>query len=196
MANDTHDLENVLDGLDEAARKADAELTVGDAIDAFAARSFGALLTMVALVAALPVIGAVPGVSVATGALVILIAIQFLAGKRRPWAPERLRSLSVDAGTMRDVVRRMRPYAAWIDRFIRPRLTFLTDGPVQQTVIALAAIALALLFFPAALIPGAVWAPALSVMLLGLALLGNDGVLALLGAAFAAGSIALVVGLL
>ena len=97
----THDLENVLEELQSAAENADGPLTVGDALNAFAHRSFGALLTLAGLVAALPVIGAIPGVSILTGALVILIAAQFLMGRETPWTPGWLRDFSVDAETMR-----------------------------------------------------------------------------------------------
>lgn len=192
MANDTHDLENVLDGLQEAAEEAGDGITVGETVDAFAARSFGALLTMVALVAALPVIGAIPGVSIITGTIIILISLQYLVGRDAPWIPNRIREMSIGADKLKDAIDVTRPYAAKVDSVIRPRLTILTKGPVAGAAIAAAAIILALLFYPLALIPGGVWAPSLSIVALGLALLGNDGVLAVFGGLGAAASIALI----
>lgn len=192
MSNHTHDLENVLEDLGETASETDGDLSVGDAIDAFANRSFGALLTLIALVAALPLIGAIPGMSIVTGALIILVAGQFLYGRETPWTPESLRKLSIDSEMMEKAVDKAKPYAAFIDSFIRPRLTQLTDGKLMSRVIAVASIFLALIFFPMALIPGGVYLPALSVMALGLALLGRDGVLAIAGLLGAAASLALV----
>lgn len=189
------DLENVLEALQETAEQCSQEMTVGEALDAFASRSFGALLTVLAAVAAMPLIGAIPGVSILTGSLIILVAAQFLAGRKTPWAPQNLRDISIDAETVASGVKKARPYAARIDALIRPRLTFLTQGPVARTAIALAAIGLALLFYPAALLPGAVWAPALSILALGLGLLGDDGALTLVGFSGGVASIALVLWL-
>ncbi len=186
----THDLENVLDDLGDAAEASDKRMSVGDVLEAFEARSFGALLTLVALIAALPVIGAIPGVSILTGTLIVLIAGQYVVGRTTPWIPERLRQLSVGADSMRSGVEAARPYAARIDKVVRPRLTFLTSSRAAKTVIAAGAVALALLFYPMALVPGGVWPPALSVMALGLALLSGDGVLALVGGVGGVGSIA------
>lgn len=194
---ETHDLEEVLDGLRESAEDAsDGKMTVGDTVDAFAARSFGALLTMVALVAAMPIIGAIPGVSILTGTIIVLVCLQFLAGRDAPWLPKRVRDISIDADKMTSAIETVRPYVAKVDRVIRPRLTFLTKGGAPQTIIAIASIFLAALFYPAAFIPGGVWVPSLAVLFLGLALVGNDGVLALIGWAGAAGSIALLFWLL
>ena len=195
-ASNTHDLEKVLEALEEEACDANNELSVGRTLDAFASRSFGALLTMVALVAALPVIGAIPGVSILTGSLIILISVQFLIGRDTPWIPGKLRDLSINPESMRSAISKTKPYASYVDAIIKPRLTFLTDGPVARSVIALLTIFLAVIFYPMALIPGGVWLPSISVMALGLALLGQDGLLALFGGAGAIGSLLMIAWLL
>lgn len=189
---DTHDLERVLGDLGDAAREQDETISVGDALDAFATRSFGAILTVFALIAALPLVGAIPGVSIITGTMIILTAGQFLIGRETPWTPQRVRELSIDAETLEKAIRKSRPYAAAIDRWIRPRLSFLTDNRIARTAIALASLALAATFFPLAIVPGGVFAPALSILALGLAMLGRDGALALVGY----GGVALTGGLL
>jgi hypothetical protein len=50
----------------------------------FGQRSFGPLLLAPALIALLPS-GAIPGLSLVTGAIILLIAAQFLFGRRSPW---------------------------------------------------------------------------------------------------------------
>ncbi|MEO1329063.1 MAG: exopolysaccharide biosynthesis protein [Pseudomonadota bacterium] len=189
MSSETHDLENVLEALDETAQEAEGKLTVGQTVDAFAQRSFGALLTMVSLIAALPIIGAIPGVSILTGTIVILIAAQYLIGRETPWLPDRLRKISVDPATLQNGIEKVKPYVARVDAVIKPRWTVLTEGPVARTSIAIASIALAIIFYPMAVIPGGVWLPALAVMALGLALVGRDGVLAAIGGALGLASI-------
>lgn len=189
---ETHDLENVLDDLAACADEADGALSLGRALDVFARRSFGALLTIIAVVAALPVIGAIPGVSILTGTLLILVAGQFLLGRGSPWIPQRLRDLSIAPEKMKKAVEIVKPYAGYVDAVIRPRLAYLTDQPAARAAIAVMSIFLALLFYPMAVIPGGVWVPALSVMALGLALVARDGLLAIIGAAGAVATLALL----
>ena len=190
MATNSNDLENVLEDLDSVAEESSEKMSLGDAIDAFAHRSFGALLTLIGLVAALPIIGGIPGMSILTGTLVILIAVQFLIGRDSPWVPQRLRKLKIGADSMQKGVEAAKPYAAKVDSLIKPRLTVLTDNAAARTVIALASVALALAFYPMALVPWGVMIPALSVMALGLALMGRDGALAIVGYAGAAATAA------
>lgn len=194
---DTHDLEDILDGLMEAAEAAGEEeggkLSVERVLDAFAERTFGALLSVIALIASLPIIGAIPGMSILTGTLIILIAGQVLIGRQTPWTPPALRRLSMNYETALKGIKASRPYVRKIDALIRPRLTVLTQGRIAQTAIAVASVLLAAFFYPMALVPGGVWAPALGVLALGLALVGNDGVLAIVGALFAAATVGLTI---
>ncbi|MCI4660895.1 MAG: exopolysaccharide biosynthesis protein [Neomegalonema sp.] len=177
----THDLENILDDLDEKAQQQSDQLSVGTTLDAFAERSFGAMVTIIALVAALPLVGGIPGMSAITGALILLVAIQYLIGHDHIWVPQRLRDLSIKAETLRKAIEKTRPYAARVDAVIKPRLQVVVDGPIARSAIAVAAIALAITFFPMEVVPFGVMVPALSVLALGLALVGRDGVLALVG---------------
>lgn len=181
MASDPRSLQDVFVVLDRSAADGKGNMTVGEMLDVFADRSFGALLTLIALLACIPVISAIPGFSILTGSLLILTAAQYLAGRRTPWFPERLRNFSVSRETLRRMIKASRPYAAWIDRWVRPRLTVLTKTAVTKTLIAIAVVLLAVSFYPLALIPGGVTPPALSIIALGLALIARDGVLALIG---------------
>ena len=181
MTSSPENLEDVLVKLEEAASSGEGNMTIGEMLDAFAERSFGALLTLIALLACIPVISAIPGFSILTGTLLILVALQYLFGRTSPWIPDKLRSFSVDRETMQTAVKRSRPYAAAVDRYIRPRWTFLAQASVMKSLIALSSIALAATFYPLALVPGGVTLPALSIAALGLALIGRDGVLAVIG---------------
>lgn len=193
---ETHDLENVLEELSDTIADSDDKPSVGDVIDAFAERSFGALVTLISLVAAMPVIGAIPGVSILTGSLIILVAGQYLIGRDTPWVPERLRNICIEAETMNGAIEKVRPYAASVDRWIQPRLSALISGRAARIAVALACVMLALLYYPAAVVPWGVMVPALSTLALGLALVGRDGLLALIGLIGAACSVALLVYLI
>jgi len=192
MSDEPQDLEDMLGRLQDAAEKGEGAMSVGEMLDVFDSRSFGALLTLIALLAMIPIVSAIPGFSILTGSLLILVAGQYLLGRPTPWIPEKLRSVSVGRETMCKAVAKSKPYAARIDQYLKPRLQPLTTNAVSRMLIALATIALALSFYPLALIPGGVTIPAVSIVALGLALVARDGVLALIGGGGVAASFAAV----
>ena len=177
----------LVDVLDQLAGSIEGERArVGDVIDAFDDRSAGALITVIGLIAAAPVIGAIPGMSVLTGGLILLIAGQAVAGVSPPWVPSALRNRTMDRATLDTGTEKARPYARWVDRFVQPRLGWLVAGWGQRRMLALAVCLLALAMFPLALVPWGVQAPATGIVLLGVALIGRDGAFALGGYALAA----------
>ncbi len=192
MPQRTKDLENILEQIEDVAQDKERSVTIGDVIDLFSERSFGALLTMIAVLACIPIISAIPGFSILTGTLVILVAAQQLAGRDAPWVPKRLREIEMGSETLRNAVETSKPYAARVDRLIKPRLSFLVEGAAARLAFGALSIVLALMFYPLALVPGGVTAPAIAIAALGLALVGRDGALALIGLAASAGSFVLL----
>lgn len=192
---------------DEAARPASGELvavvdavtepdddqprgegtTLGGLLDRVGTRSYGPLLMVLALVAISP-IGAIPGMSVVTGSLIILVAAQMLAGFEHPWMPRRLLAISIGSEPVDDAGRTMRPWAKWLEGWFAPRLVALAEPPVTRLV-ALACIALAATFYPLALLPFAVAVPGIAVLLLAIGLTVRDGVVILLGLAGTSGAL-------
>ena len=185
----TNDLEDVLDALrDEADRQDDDDLTVGEVLDAFEHRPAGTLLLVPAVVMVSP-LGAIPSVPTITAALVLLVAVQMLFASTTPWVPGLLRRRGVSTGKVTQAVEKSKPFARFLDRFIRPRWEALT-GPVGRRVIAVVCVVLSLLTPPLELVPFAVYLPGAAILLLSLALVGRDGLLAAAGLAVAAAGLA------
>ena len=185
----TSGLNDILDDLKDAEEEDSGTTSVGDILDAFAERSLGALLTVLGAIALIPVIGGIPGMSILTGTLVAIAVIQSLFSEGGGlWAPDRVRGIEVDDEKFDRSVEKVRPAARFVDRLLKPRLGFL----VGRWPVALCALLLAGLFYPMAVVPWGVTVPAAAVMLLGLALLGRDGVFAALGYAFTALSLWLI----
>ncbi len=159
-------------------------VSVGNVVDAFEDRSIGALCTIIGLIAASPLVGAIPGMSILTAALIMLAAGQFVFGRKQPWIPDTLRKRSIDRQTLEKGVKKARPYAEWIDRYIKPRLNWLVGSRVQRRLIAAFMCILALVMIPLALVPWGVLPPALGVIVFGIALLGRDGAFAAAGYLF------------
>lgn len=168
-------LDNLLDNLDGD------QASVDDVISAFEHRGFGALITAIGLVAAAPVIGAIPGMSILTGTLILLIAGQFIVGRNHPWIPSSLRNRSMNRSTLEKGIEKARPYTKWMDNYIYPRMNWLVRGPLQRRLIASVVCGLALTMYPLALIPWGVQPPATAIVFFGVAMMGRDGLFAALG---------------
>ncbi len=180
-------LADVIDDIERQTRDLE-RVSVRNVLDAFQGRLFGPLLIIPALVLVTP-LGGIPGMPILVSLLLLLIAGQRVAGKRRPWIPDRLGSRNISRDRLEGGLSRARPWAARLDRVIGPRLRVLVDGPMPH-VIAVLVVLLAASMPVIGLVPFAVAAPGAAVLLLGLALTAKDGLLALLGYLIAAGSAA------
>jgi hypothetical protein len=180
-------LVDVVDGVESGIEESDgARVTIGQLVTSLNDRGFGVLCAIIGALAATPVIGGLPGVSVGTGLLVLLVAGQYVFGRNSPWIPSLLGRRSFDRDSVEAGLRKVRPYARWIDKLVEPRLTWLVAGDRERRVIATAMCLLALTMFPLALVPWGVFPAALAITAFGIAITGRDGVFALLGYALLA----------
>lgn len=176
------DLTGLLDHLKDCLT--DDPVRVEDLIAAAEERGFGPLLLVPALLVLTP-IGAIPLVPTLMALLNTLIAAQLLIGRRHPWLPRRLRRVKIARQRFEAAHRRATPITARIDRLLYPRLTLLTKGPAPRLVAALVLV-LGLVMIPLELVPFAAAVPAFAIVLMGLGLSVRDGLLIVLGLAFAA----------
>jgi hypothetical protein len=76
------DVEVLTSIIDRLQAQADGpSISVDEIVRAFEDRGIGALCAVIGLVAAAPIVGAIPGVSIVTGTLVLLCAAQFVFGR-------------------------------------------------------------------------------------------------------------------
>lgn len=183
-ASDDTPMSHVLDELERTGHE--SAVSVGDVTDAFQHRSLGVLLTVFSLIAALPVIGGIPGMSILTGTLILIAVGQSFAGDGSLWLPKGLRRREMDRGKFKQGLEKARPWLRWIDRLIKPRLTGLSSGRLNRWIISAVAALMTVTFYPLAFVPWGVTAPALGVLALGLGLMGCDGLFVLVGYAFVA----------
>ncbi|GAA5080116.1 exopolysaccharide biosynthesis protein [Lysobacter panacisoli] len=169
-----------------AAGDPDEQLRMGDVLHGLGDRSFGMLLFVSTIPAFIPI----PGVGGAvSGPLVILIGLQLLIGLRQPWLPQFL----ARRGPHRHAMARFRdlisPWLVRLEKLVRPRATVLLDHRLADFFTGLLLVLLGLLLsLP---IPFTNYLFGGLLLLFALALLERDGWL--LGAAWAAGSIAIAV---
>lgn len=164
-------LESLVDAIAESGDGED--VTIGTILDRFKSRSFGPLLLIPALIAVAPT-GMIPGMSVITGTIIILVSLQMMIGREHVWLPDRAERFSMPRRRLLQVIERIRPWAQLIDRYLSMRWEILS-GRVGLAGIALVCTLLAASMFPLALLPFAVAAPASAIVFFAVGLTTRDG---------------------
>jgi len=149
-------------------------LTVEELVDRVGDRGFGLLLLVLSLPSALPVPAA--GYSVPFGILLLLLALQMLAGKVHPVFPRRLRQTRISSS----FATRLIEGAAWtfkrLECLIRPRMRWIGLRPGRILMGLLVLVMSLLMMIP---IPMTNTIPALVIFLIGIGLTEEDGLFAI-----------------
>lgn len=167
------------------------ELSFGEMREILGEKGFGLLLVLLSLPSALPV--PAPGYSTPFGILLVLLGIQMLMGRARPWLPQRANRRKLTAPLLKRLFLRG---ADWLDRLeglIRPRFPLFLSKAGRMLMGTFVILMGTLMIFP---VPLTNTAPAIVVFLIGIGLCEEDGVFliaALICAFFATLLYALVV---
>ncbi|GAB2804018.1 exopolysaccharide biosynthesis protein [Halomonas shantousis] len=175
---DIKNLEQLLDQIGRAGHGG-RQVTMEDIIGMIGRRSFGPLLLLAGVIIMMPLVGDIPGVPTLMAMLVILVAGQLLLRRDHFWLPQWLLKRSVDHDKLDKALHWMRPPARFIDRPLRPRLTFFTHDIgtyVTAGICAVIALAMPLMEF----VPFSANGAGVALTVFGLALIANDGLMALL----------------
>lgn len=160
--------------IEDVGVKSDPKLYLGELINAFGERGFGAILVFMGLISI--VIGAVPGTTTLLGLPILLISLQLIIRHDQLWMPRWVLRSSIDrAGYRASIVRVLKPLRM-VERLARPRLSIMTSE-VSEVLIGLACTVLCLiLMLP---IPGGNLVPSLIIAAFGFGLMQRDGVMIL-----------------
>jgi len=147
-------------------------------------RAWGGLLLIFAAINVLPL---PPGTSVFFALPLLIVAVQMVMGRSSPWFPAKLDRRGVTKELLAKLIGKMAWVEARIERIFKPRLPGLT-GPAATRVIGLICFLLALI----AAIPVPLFhvAPAVAIVMFGLALIYRDGALVIAAGVAAVLSIA------
>ena len=147
-------------------------------------RAWGGLLLIFAAINVLPL---PPGTSVFFALPLLIVSAQMVMGRSTPWFPAKLDRRGVTKELLAKLIGKMAWIEARIERIFKPRLPGLT-GPAATRVIGLICFLLALI----AAIPVPLFhvAPAVAIVMFGLALIYRDGALVIAAAVAAVLSIA------
>lgn len=156
-------------------------VSIEDLLNAVGRRSYGPVLLLLGFIAISP-LTLIPGANSLVAFVTLIFALQMVIGRPYPWVPKKALAFSFPRKHLTAGVAAADKYVAQVDRFLKPRLTFLTVSPFVQLVAA-ACVAAALVTIPLSFVPLGPVIPSLAVLLFGLAITARDGfVLVLAGA--------------
>jgi len=168
-------------------RRVPSYLTVGEIIDRTSHAGFGFLLGFLALIS-IPFFG----LSTPFGLAIAFVAGQMALGYKRPWLPRSIRRRHVSMVTLNWLSTRVARWTAGLEKVIRPRFGLFVRGPFWITCGAAIMIQGLGLALPIP-IPGSNWIFIFPVMVYGIGLLEDDGVLIMAGHAITIIELVLIV---
>ncbi|MFC4170564.1 exopolysaccharide biosynthesis protein [Microvirga sp. GCM10011540] len=167
---------------DLASRPASA-ISIGDVLNTFGDRAFGALMLLFAAPNVLPL----PlGMSAVLGAPLLFITAQLMLGRSTLWMPRFIRERSISRDFFALLTAKLSPILHRAERLLRPRLGVLLH-PLPERIVGAACLLLAIiLFLP---IPFGNIPPAFAIAAFALGILERDGLATLVGWLSAIGSL-------
>lgn len=189
QAETVHDLTELLDRAEGAAKDGGDKTSVGDVLDHIGTRSFAPILLIAGLVMLAPLVGDIPGVPIMMGVIVILVVGQFLLRRDHIWLPQWILRRSVDHSKVEKAVKWLRKPARFVDRFTKRRLTWAVRH-AGAYVIGIACILVAAATPIMEFIPFSATFAGVAITAFGLALIAQDGAIAIVAIAVCAGMVA------
>ncbi len=149
----------------------------GDLIDALGHRGQAILLLLLSLPNAL-LLSSIPGLSTIFGVPMCFIALQMLMDLPHLWLPSSIRDKEIDRSVLDRIVSRSNLYLVKIERYIQPRLTVFTYGFFSKIIAFFLLVLSIIIALP---IPFGNFFGGWGVVLLTMAVIERDGIVALLG---------------
>ena len=167
--------------------------TLGSLIDAFGERSFAIVFVLLMALPALPL--PTGGATHVLEVVVMLLALELIAGRREIWLPKRWRGLELNTPARRKVITLLLKRIRWLERYSRPRVRWLFGHRLSGVVFGLVTLALTIVAFLAPPFSGLDTLPSIGVVLLALGILMTDGAVAVAGIVVGALGVVAVIGL-
>lgn len=156
---------------------AQKDVTLNEILEIAGERTFGFLFVLLSLPSALPL--PAPGYSVPFGVVMLLLAVQLIAGSEQPWLPEKFRKRGFDRAQVQGVLRKGLPWLKRIETIARPRLTPVCTSRLGRTIIGCAIALMSIsMMIP---VPLTNTLPAMGIFITGFGLLDDDGAISLAG---------------
>jgi hypothetical protein len=170
------------------ARSKAERVSVDDIVGRLSDRSIGACLVLFAAPNLLPL---PPGVSSILAIPLIFVAAQLMIGTKGVWLPRPIRMWSLHSTTYRGMAHKLSGMMKKAEKFVRPRLRFITTPALERVLGAFALVLALVLLIP---IPLGHLLPAFSLLVLGLGVMERDGLVAAAGVLCGVFSLGVIAG--
>jgi hypothetical protein len=167
----------------------DGEKTVGSLIELFEEKSFALLFILLLGVSALPL--PTGGATHVFEIIAMLLALQLIVGRDQIWLPQRWRTKQLAGPRQKAFITRLMKVIRWLERFSKPRFSFLFDHRLSNIVFGVLALGLTLGAFLAPPFSGLDTLPSLGVVLLSVGVLLEDFALVVIAIVIGAGGVLL-----
>ncbi len=125
------------------ASRTSPAISIGDVLNAFGDRAFGALMLLFAAPNVLPL---PPGMSAVLGAPLLFITAQLMLGRSTLWMPRFICERSISRDFFALLTAKLSPILHRAERFLRPRMSMLLH-PVPERIVGAACLLLAVIPF-------------------------------------------------
>ncbi len=161
----------------EEADQRQPQVTLADILELAGERTFGFLLVLLSLPSALPI--PAPGYSIPFGIVIFLLAIQMIAGRKRPWFPEKYKKKSVALKHVQKFLQAGLPWLRRLEGVSRPRMSGVCTSRAGEVAMGVAIALMAIsMMIP---LPLTNTFPAIGVFITGFSLIEDDGFVGLAG---------------
>lgn len=123
----THALSDVLDRLEASATG--ESISVSELVQALGQSSFASLMLIFALISTSPA-SAIPGLTATVGLIVALLVGQMIFGRKCVWLPNFIAKRELPSDKLHTGIGWLRKPIGFIERFLKPRLTFFLHRPL------------------------------------------------------------------
>ena len=139
-------------------------------------RVWGGLLVVFAAINVIPL---PPGTNTVIAIPLVLISAQMVFGRASPWFPAWIDRRGVTKTELQKLIEKMGPFEARVERIFRPRMADLTGATATRAIGLVCMILSVVAGLPILMIHNA---PAVAIVLFGLALIYRDGALVIVAA--------------
>ncbi len=171
------------------ASEPEARVCLRDILDLAGERTFGFLFVCLSLPSALPI--PAPGYSTPFGIVMLVLAIQLIIGRERPWLPQKWNNHSFELTQVQKLIKAGVPWLQRIETISRPRLSAICTSRTGQLVLGIAIAILSISMISP--LPLTNTAPAFAIFVMGFGLLDDDGFISISGLTIGAIALALSV---
>ena len=174
----THSSLSILTHLEEfIAQHREERFSVREMVTYFGSDGLLLILLIFSLFCAIPL--PIPGIHVFLSMPLFYVTIQQMMGRRSIWFPENILNYTLPRDGFVAMVTRARPWLVWLETYLKPRMSVVTDGIWYNIMGGVALFITCIIVIP---LPLTNVVPALSIAAISLGMLCRDGLATFAGA--------------